>query len=199
MCGACARRGLHCSRGTPLGVCSRIGAGYGLPTRVSVRTARNVRCGFLYIAGNNNSTGGACLCRRAGTVLGPNALIPFVVRGVGALNATTYPPCRVTIIVNNASTRGGLLAIGLTSARCCSRLPAANGRCNHTFQSVRLRGRILTRIRGVNLKTRFNKGCLTRSVHVVHLPQRNTSYPINLNIDYSTSHGIGYGVGGSNV
>lgn len=151
------------------------------------------------MAGNNNSTGGACLCRRAGTVLGPRALIPFLVSGVGALNATTYPPCRVTFIVNNASTRGGLLAIGLTSARFCSGLPAANGRFNHTFHSIRLRGLMLRRTRGVNLNTRFNNGCLTRSVHVVHLPHRNTSYPINLNISYSTSHGVGYGVGGRNV
>lgn len=132
-------------------------------------------------------------------MLGPTALIPFLIRGVGALNATTYPPCRVTFMVNNASTRGGLLAIGLTSARCCSRLPAANGRCKHTFHSIRLRGRMLRRTCGVNLNTRFNNGCVTRSIHVVHLPHRNTSYPVNLNISYSTSHGVGYGVGGSNV
>lgn len=154
----------------------------------------------MVMTGNNNSTGGACFCPVAGTaVRGRNALLPFLMRGVGDLNATTYPPCRVTFIVNNASTRGGLLAIGLTSVGCCSRLPAANSRANHTFHSVSLRGGLLRRTRGVNLNTRFNNGCLTRSVHIVHLPHRNTDYPVNVNMDYSTSHGVGTGVGGSNV
>lgn len=159
----------------------------------------NSRCGFLYITGNNNSTGGACLCRRAGTLLAPNGLGGFLIRGVHALNATTYPPCRVTFIVNNASTRAGLGAIGLTDTRCCSRLPARKGRRNRTFHSIRLRRRLLRRTRGLNLNTRFNNGCFTRSVHIVHLPHRNTSYPINVNISYSTSHGVGTGVGHRNV
>lgn len=199
VCAAFRRGGLHFSRGTSLSVFARIGARAGLPTRVSVDTITNSRCRFLYVGGKNNSTGGTTLCRRAGSLLRPRGLATFLVRGVGSLNATTYPPCRVTFIIKKLSTSRALGITGLTSAGCCSGLPADKGRRKRTFHSVRLRGILLRTDRRFNVNTRFKNGCFTRSVHIVHLPHRNNSYPVTVTLSYSTSHGVGTGVGGRNV